>query len=337
LSVVIGIRKKELLGRVVYHSGLLHLTAGWGPCGLTILTYHRIRQDGASSPCLFDEDVFGPTQACFEQQMKWLKRNTTVLAQAELLELIGKPANNECYSIVTFDDGYRDNYDLAYPVLKAHAIPAIFFVCPHLLNERRLGWWDLIAYLVKQSPKQQIELRGETLPLGEHKAATIRKLHAWMKSLAAAETKDLLEKLSDRAGVSFPPVEMQSKHLMSWEQAADVSRNGVAIGSHTHTHRVLATLNEDEQRWELRESKAALEQRLGLPIRTLAYPAGRHGNFTVATMRIAAECGYQAAFSFHSGGNRLRSLTPFDVHRISAADSFNPMFMCGVIRPGIFM
>ncbi len=335
---MLRISKKEILSRILYRSGLLRLTAGLGNGGITILTYHRIREDGNSSSCPFDEDVFGPTQSCFEQQMKWLKQNATVLSEAELLEVIDKPRTHSRsrYALVTFDDGYRDNYDLAYPVLQAHAIPALFFVCPRLLDERRLGWWDVIAYLAKRSPKPQVELRGETLSFGEQKASSIRKLQSWMKTLPAGETANLVEELSEASGVAVPPPELQSKELMSWEQVVEVSHNGVTIGSHTHTHRVLATLDEEGQLWELRESKAALEHRLDRKVRTIAYPAGRHGNFTPATMRIARECGYQGAFSFHTGGNRLRSLNAFDIHRISAAGSFNPMFMCGVIRPEIF-
>ncbi len=335
---MLRISKKELLSRILYQSGLLRLTAGLGNGGITILTYHRIRDDGYSGACPFDEDVFGPTQSCFEQQMKWLKRNATVLSETELLEVIDKPETcpRHRYALVTFDDGYRDNYDLAYPVLKTHAIPALFFVCPRLLDERRLGWWDLIAYLIKQSPKQEIELRGETLGLGEQRISSMRKLQSWMKTLPAAETANLVEALSAASGVAVPSPDLQSKELMTWDQVMEVSHNGVTIGSHTHTHRVLATLDEEGQRWELRESKAALERRLGREVRTIAYPAGRHGNFTLATMRIARECGYLGAFSFHSGGNRLRAINAFDIHRIAATDSCNPMFMCGVIRPGIF-
>jgi peptidoglycan/xylan/chitin deacetylase (PgdA/CDA1 family) len=259
--------------------------------------------------------------------MVWLKTHLTVLSEAELLDLIDRPAKGH-FAVVTFDDGYRDNYELAWPVLRDLQVPAIFFVSPALIDERRLGWWDVIAYLVKHSVKPHIEIRGEV--------ASIRKLHGWMKTLPAAETENLIETLSQIAEVPLPSSELQSSQLMTWEQIIEVSRNGVAIGSHTNTHRVLATLDEDQQRWELGESKAVLERRLGRQVRTLAYPAGSHGNFTAASMRIAEECGYEGAFSFHSGGNRLGSIEPFDIHRISAAEEFNPMFAGAAILPDIF-
>jgi peptidoglycan/xylan/chitin deacetylase (PgdA/CDA1 family) len=261
--------------------------------------------------------------------MAWLKSHLTALSEAELLALIRQksPARGH-FAVVTFDDGYRDNYELAWPVLRGLGIPAIFFVSPGLINDRRLGWWDVIAYLVKHSAKPHIEIRGEV--------ASTRKLHGWMKSLPSAETENLIETLSQITEVSLPSSEMQSGQLMTWEQIVEVSQNGIAIGSHTNMHRVLATLDEDQQRWELGQSKAALEGRLGRPVRTLAYPAGSHGNFTAASMRIAEECGYEAAFSFHSGGNRLGSIERFEIHRISAPEEFNPMFAGAAILPDIF-
>jgi peptidoglycan/xylan/chitin deacetylase (PgdA/CDA1 family) len=321
--------KRELLSRALYETGLMRIAGRFAPYSITVLTYHRIRPDQPGAQPPFDEDVFGPTQACFEQQMTWLKSHLTVLSETELLEMIGRknPAKGH-FAVVTFDDGYRDNYELAWPVLRHLEIPAIFFISPALTDQRRLGWWDVIAYLVKQSAKSQVEIRGEV--------ASIRELHGWMKSLPAAETKNLIETLSQITEVPLPSSELQSSQLMTWEQIIEVSQNGIAIGSHTHTHRVLATLDEDQQQWELRESKAALERRLGLPVRTLAYPAGRNGNFTGASERIAEECGYEGAFSFHSGGNRLGSIERFNIHRISAAEEFNPMFAGAAILPDIF-
>jgi peptidoglycan/xylan/chitin deacetylase (PgdA/CDA1 family) len=329
--------KRELLSRLIHRAGLLSLMGKLAPSSVTVLAYHSIRQDRVSQYYEFDAEVLGPKQTCFERQMSWLKRHLTVLSEEELLEQVRtKSEKRHHYAVVTFDDGYRDNYDLAYPVLKALSLPAIFFVCPKVLDERRLGWWDLIAYAVKYSAKAGIEMRGETLPFGEQKLSTISKLHTWMKSLPAAETESLVQSLFEAAEVEPPGLRIQSDRLMTWEQVAEVRKNGIAIGSHTQTHRVLATLDEEQQRWELRQSKAALEARLGARVRTVAYPAGRYGNFTAATMRLARECGYEAAFSFHSGGNRFPVLELYDVHRIAASDQLSPMFACAAMLPDVF-
>jgi peptidoglycan/xylan/chitin deacetylase (PgdA/CDA1 family) len=328
--------KKSLLAHFLYHSGFLRGAASFREKGIVVITYHRIRPAGFPIPDGLDENVFGPDQSDFERQVKWLKQNLTVLSESELLEVIQNSRVKEPCAVITFDDGYRDNYELAYPVLRAHRAPAIFFVCPGLMDKRWLGWWDIIAGMVKKSKQRVITLRGEVLRLGDEKERVIGLLQSWMKSRPSAETAGLLEELSDACGVAFPDRQFQDGQLMTWEQVAEVNRNGVAIGSHTQMHRVLATLDEEEQRWELRESKAALEGRLGRPVQTIAYPAGSYRNFTPATMRIARECGYEAGFSFHSGGNFLPGVNPYDLHRIPATISLDAMFACSAFLPSAF-
>ena len=329
--------KKELLAEALFRSGLLHPIAGLLPKGLIILCYHRVCPDNAQSAAyLFDEGVLGPSESEFERQVKWLKGNFDILSESEILELISNPSLSNRGVAITFDDGYRDNYELAYPILRAHAAPAIFFLCPGLIDGTTLAWWDLIAYFVKQSAKPAITLGGETFQLAERKPETIVALHDRMKLRPDAETASLLGELSQACQVRFPEEELRRREFMTWEHAREVSCHGVAIGSHTHTHRVLARLDEPAQRWELQESKLALEKQLGQAVQTIAYPVGRYGNFTPATMRLAGECGYKGAFSFRTGGNSPAAMNPYDIRRIAAGDRLDATFACSAYMPKLF-
>jgi peptidoglycan/xylan/chitin deacetylase (PgdA/CDA1 family) len=337
MSIIrVQMSKTQFLADLLYHSGLLRPISFCQPKQTVVLTYHRIRPDRRGEESLLQDQVFGPTQAAFEQQMKWLKQNFEVLSESELLATVLAPKYRGRYAAITFDDGYRDNYDLAYPVLRAHSLPAIFFVCPGLLDARQLGWWDLIAYFIKQSERPSIELFSEVILLEARKEEAIAKLNDWMKERPHTATANLMEALSKACEVPFPDREFQDRQLMTWEQVREVSKNGVAVGSHTSTHPVLATLDETSQRRELAESKSALEQKLNSTVRTLAYPVGSYRNFTAATMRIARECGYEAAFSFHSGGNIPGTVNSFNVRRIAAPDRLNSMFACGAVMPEWF-
>lgn len=329
--------KKEALANLLYRSGLLRLLPYMRKDGIIVLGYHRIRSGDGQEDSLLDEGVYGPTRDGFEQQVKWLRGNLDILRESELLEiLISRKKIRGRYAVITFDDGYRDNYDLVYPVLKAYSVPAIFFVCPGLIETGRLAWWDLIAYFANKSQKAAITVGGETFPLGAQRSATIATLHGWMKKKPSHETGDLLEELSAACGVAIPDRRSQPDQFMSWAQLREVSRNGVAIGSHTYHHSVLATLDEAAQQRELWDSKLMLEQRLGLRVRTVAYPAGVYGNFTAATMRIARECGYDGAFSFRSGFNAAGAVNPYDIRRVVAGADAGPMFACGMYMPGTF-
>jgi peptidoglycan/xylan/chitin deacetylase (PgdA/CDA1 family) len=329
--------KKELLANLLYHSGLWRPVSKWRRHGLVILNYHRIRPDHATEACPFDGGVFGPTQSTFERQVKWLKAHFEVLSESEVLGVVrGADGFRGRYAAITFDDGYRDNYDRALPVLNAHNTPAIFFICPAIIEDRLLGWWDIIAFLVKASHRAAIHLRGETIPLDGQKPAAIGKLTAWMKLRPATETAGLMDELAEVCGVPLPGLALRDRQLMTWDQIREASRGRIAIGSHTHTHRVLAGLTEEDQRWELTQSKAALETQLGRPVRTLAYPVGGYQNFTAVTMRLARDCGYEGAFSFHTGVNLPGDGNPYNLRRIAPSDTLDAMFACGAALPEMF-
>lgn len=330
-------KKKELLASVVVHLGLLKQMSKLQDRGLVILAYHRIRPDIAGVEAMFDEGVLGPAQLNFDRQVKWLKENFDVVSEGEILEAIrARSSYKSRCAAITFDDGYRDNYTLALPVLKRHSVPSIFFVCPGLIDSRQLGWWDLISYLVKKSNKPFATIDGEPLPLGPQAGATIESLQNRMKVRRRCETATLIQKLSEACDVPLPDPELQASQLMTWEQIQDAAGGGVSIGSHTCTHPVLTTIDEERQRWEMRESKKVLEQRLGSRIRTIAYPVGRYGFFSAATMRIARECGYEGAFSFRTGGNFRENASPYNIRRVTPTDALDPRFACSVTMPKLF-
>ena len=112
---------------------------------------------------------------------------------------------------------------------------------------------------------------------------------------------------------------------MTWDQAKQLADSGagMAIGSHSQSHPRLASLNEDAQYQELASSKQILENRIGRPIKALAYPYGWPGSYTAATMALAARAGYRVAFSSHEGINRFAGLDRYAMSRIGvgSADS----------------
>ena len=332
MLLIKGMGKKELLATALYRAGVLGPVRLFQRSQLVVVTYHRIKPNEAPARTPFDAGVFGPSQAAFQQQVVWLKRNFDVLTESELLDVLRRPTFRGRFAAITFDDGYRDNYTLAYPVLRAHDVPATFFVCPGVLDSRRVGWWDLIAYFIRHTKKPALTVRGTTLAI---EAAGPHLLHM-MKLRTASETEGLMEELSTACGVPMPDPSAQSEQFMTWDEVLEVSRNGVAIGSHTHTHRVLATLDEDAQRWELSESRATLEARLGRPPRTLAYPVGGYDHFTPATMRIAREVGYEGAFSFHTGANYSGACHPYNLRRISCTQHLDALFAAGAYLPQVF-
>ena len=91
----------------------------------------------------------------------------------------------------------------------------------------------------------------------------------------------------------------------------------MGIGSHTHRHDILSRMPGQEQREELEVSRRVLEERIGKPVRTLAYPVGTPTSFTPGTSTLLAEVGYKAAFSYYGGLNTRVGFDPFNIRRIA--------------------
>jgi peptidoglycan/xylan/chitin deacetylase (PgdA/CDA1 family) len=327
--------KKLFLANMLCRTGMLRAIHFLTGPSLVVLNYHRIRGGGSSGETAFDEGVFGPNALQFERQMEWISNNTEVLAEADVIErLVSGKKFGAPSSLVTFDDGYVDNYQIAFPILARLAIPAIFFIPTALISSRQVGWWDIIAYLVKRSTRSHVSVDGEVIPIADRNEA-IRRLIRKVKQQTAGSHRSWLEGISDACGVPIPAIEVQSRELMSWEQIREVSRGGVSIGSHTHSHTVLSNLGREGQREELRISKEILERELGKRVRSVAYPVGGRAHYGRDSMSLVAECGYEMGFCFHGGVNRGSNLHRYQIERLGVPHEWRLM-AASILLPRIF-
>ena len=321
---------------MVEQCGLLRAICTLQRSQIVIINYHRIAPDDPAAEPLFEDALFGPSQSGFELQVRWLRQHFDVINESELIQLTRASTFRGRYAAITFDDGYRDNYTLAYPVLKACSTPAIYYICPRLIDTSRVGWWDLAAYLAKRTAKRSISIAGKTFSADVDRRHVIRYLCDLVKSCKSGEPDALLDDLFRTCDVPMPDARLQSEQFMTWDQIREVGRQGIAIGSHTYTHRILSSLDETAQQWEMKQSKQSIEGHTGQRVRTLAYPVGGYEQFTPATMRLAEESGYEAAFSFHTGTNYPGRIHPYNVKRIASTNSLDPMFTCGAYFPEVF-
>jgi peptidoglycan/xylan/chitin deacetylase (PgdA/CDA1 family) len=331
-----GIRnKREFLARALGRLGILRLleeTIATKRPGLVILTYHRIAD---LSTDLFYDPVISATPDSFRAQVEWLHNRVRLLTLDELIDHVASGAPwREPVILLTFDDGYQDNFDLAAPILDERKVPATFFIPTAFLETPKLPWWDHVAYVIKQTRACRLILErdpnGGSPPLDIDLQATSRStaimtiVRAFLDETIADECW-FLNQLTGRGMVEVDSEFLGRKLFMSWDHIQQLasSSTGFAIGSHAHSHRKLAGLDDESQHRELADSKQMLEARLGRPIKTLAYPYGWPGTYTLITKALAAQAGYLLAFSSQPGINRLTGFDRYEVKRlgVGAADS----------------
>jgi peptidoglycan/xylan/chitin deacetylase (PgdA/CDA1 family) len=326
--------KREFLARRLRDAGLLRLLERFGRRpGLLVLTYHRIGSP-ADAPDYY-APIWAASPSAFREQMSRLRDTYRVVTLAEAVELAESGfAVNEPTALVTFDDGYRDNFEVALPVLTGLGVPAAFFLPTSFLDEPRLPWWDFVALAVRRASVPTLRLdRPEPMEIDLGRTpradAVARVIRACLDHhVDVNDERGFRHHLAERAGVVVDDEALGRALFMSWDQARALAATpGMAVGSHTQTHRNLARLSGDEQRAELADSRRLLESRLGRAIDALAYPYGWPGAFDAVTERLAAEAGYRLALTGVEGFNRPGRTDPFAVRRLTVGFADSPVLL----------
>jgi len=287
---------------------------------LIILNYHRVG-DAAETP--FDSGTFSATAAELDLQIRYFQSRFEMATLETALAMLNGEAPRRTSVLITFDDGYLDNYVLAFPILRKHGVQGAFFLPTGFIGEEKVPWWDAIAYMVKKCRKQSIHLDYPTpatfdLENDGARRVSMQILHAFIQP----EVKDsarFIAKLEEICETPRPE-RSQERLFLNWDEAREMQDHGMTFGSHTHTHDILSKLSPQRQREEVCQSREILESELKQKIDTLAYPVGQRYCFSADTVEALKKTGYRAAFSFYGGLNRPGETQPFDICRFSVGD-----------------
>lgn len=294
--------KRELAATVLKNSGALALFEKFrSKPGILIINHHRV---GDATMTRFDRDVFSASADAFDMQLKYFKRYFPIVAGEELEDLVsGKAPLKRTHIAVTFDDGYINDYLVSFPVLKANDCAGTFFLVPQYVGSSIVPWWDEIAYLVRNSPRSELNFTTPvpvTIRLDGDREDAIRNVLRHYKRPDNRDGESLMHELREQAGCVIPST---GRRFISWDEAREMRAAGMAIGSHTQSHGILGQMPPEMQEWELRESRKNIEAGIGAPVRSIAYPVGIRGAFTPDTEKIARSLGYTMCFSFYGGIN----------------------------------
>lgn len=313
---------------------LLRAAPRWD--GFLILNYHRIG-NAAESP--FARDIFGATAEHFDRQIAFLKSAFDVISPGDISAMRRRGDGRAL--LITFDDGYRDNYELAFPVLARHGVPATFFLCTGFLDRGGLAWWDEIAWMIRNAASDEIPVNAwfdQRLPLrdaAEREAAiqAVLKLH---QQLPSERTHAFLTSLGQSTGTGRCNDNVENL-WMTWDMAREMRDAGMTIGAHTDTHPVLARLPVPEQEREIVTSRDRIAAELGEAPKAFAYPVGAHGSYDGSTKRVLQSAEFNYGFNFLGGRQPFAPFDPYDVRRAHVGHRMSlPMLQAMVTLPAVF-
>ena len=321
---------------------------------VSIYTFHHIADHHPDY--LFDPGVADASPVQFRRQLEMLLRWANPISLDDLLAALDGqplPANPV---MITFDDGYASNYHTALPILASLGVPATFFIATKFINERRLFWWETLAWTLKQSQRATLQLPTNSgdivvdqLPRRTFATASptvLRELTDLVKNTPHMNIDAFVQAIASAADVEWTPTiehNLADDLLLTWDQLRSMVSQGMAVGSHTHSHRVLQTVPIDELQQELAGSKTMLQQQLGCDIHAIAYPVGRRIEKNHVVRSALQQAGYRIGFTNASGVNMIAPPTlrqhfaaadPFDVRRLATDRTMSDaMFVAQMALP----
>jgi peptidoglycan/xylan/chitin deacetylase (PgdA/CDA1 family) len=313
-------RKSQLLATAFVHSGAVQVfDMAWGKERLTVLAYHRILDPSSPGFDEYEPNV-SATPELFAREMEYVAKHFSVIDLAALRAHIeqGTPLPPRPL-LITFDDGYLDNYQNAYPILKQRGLPAVIFLITEKMDHPTRPWWDECAYYFHHTPRQQAKLPilGDTdLSAPALRRAARESLMSQMKTLPETDKLAVLHDLSSALDVALPAND--ARMFITWDEVRELVANGVACQPHTDNHPILTRVSPDEMRHQLIASKTRIEQETQQDVYAFAYPNGTPDDYDRATIDTLRDTGYSLAVTLFPGPMLAKHVRrhPFEIPRV---------------------
>lgn len=273
-----------------------------------ILGYHQVVADIIRAE---NEAIFGMviSTETFRRQMELLRERYEVLSLAQAAAVLRGEADTKRPAVViTFDDGYRDVYEQAWPILRQLGLPATVFVPTAYVNTTQWLDHDLLYWFVRRAKARGLSLRVPLIKAGLNLGETAQitaevdplRLCDRLVYLPIARRQAIIQQLRDFLGE--PPQERSGEFaLLDWAMIRELAAGGIAFGAHTARHPILTLEDAPTIESEIIRNRQILEEQLGQPVKHFAYPNGQHNQ---TAKEVLQRCGFELAVTTERRINR---------------------------------
>jgi peptidoglycan/xylan/chitin deacetylase (PgdA/CDA1 family) len=296
-------RVRVFIAACFYYSGLVKVAYWWirrSRQRLIILNYHRA------------------TGGDLHRQMLYLHRHYRILHLEEALEELYTPheekpgADRRMPLVLTFDDGYHDNYTYGFALACELQVPITIFLIPGYIESGDYFWWLEGDRLVRYAQADKVTIEGHTYHLDqpEERKALVEAIDARSRyATSVAECEAFLKAVREALEVTSSNAEEEAIRPLTWAEVRKMEESGlVSFGAHTMHHPVLAYIKDSEEvRHEVGACRRVLEQYLDHPVRTFAYPVGKLEDIGDEGLRAVQEAGYDWVVTTIPGMNTPQS------------------------------
>ncbi|WP_061298768.1 polysaccharide deacetylase family protein [Leptospira borgpetersenii] len=296
---------------------------------LKILLYHGVT----------DHESFGienysnkhVSSATFWDQMNYISKYCTVLSMDDICELYYSEKDYPSNSVaVTFDDGFRNNYTVAAPILEEFNIPATFYITSGIVNTDIMLWVDQLEDCLNLCNKPSIKVdldKSTTFSLEgfENKEKTLIEIKKYCKSVSSVRKDEIVKQVIYETEVLPSVSHSKNYEKIDWEQLKDLSKNPLfIIGGHSMYHNILTSFDSEEKlNLDICLSIDLLRYNLGFNLTHYAYPEGQYSHYNENVVRILKEKGIICSPSAVHGTNN-KDVDLFSLKRIMVGFNGTP-------------
>lgn len=286
------------------------------PLNLKILLFHRVSPER--------DPLWNPiTPKLFNQILSFLSKNYEIVPVEKTLLGEYKPAGKKPLCGITFDDGYKDFVDYAFPILRKYRLPSSLYVITHCADEGLPPWTYIVNHVFINTSHLSLDLSSKALSPALRKTrwknaaeriAYARKLSPFLKQLNNQERQLIYEQIL----FDFNDTDLPQGMMMNWSEIREVSQNNCEVGSHSQTHPLLTKrINADRLQLEIEGSGKTIEKQIGKFPLAFSYP---FGNYNSVIEKMTAEAGYKLGIAVNNQSYSSSLNTLYEVPRIELYD-----------------
>ena len=299
---------------------------------VVILTYHRVVPDHMVRDEHIQPGMYVRGQS-FEAHLTYLQKRFNIISLDELLGLwqTNRLKSDRSYCVITFDDGWKDNYQFAFPVLMKYRIPATIFLATEFIGTDRRFWPDQMMLLLEKGGQHttgEADRKAVSTILAETIGVTLsatdgifRRVESgdpinsdaiieFCKEVEVDRIHQIIDRLSQALHMDLPTYRV----LLNWDEVREMAGKGMTFGSHSSSHRIMTQIPLSDVKKELIDSRKTMLEQGIKPVPVFCYP---NGNFDRDIQELVRESGYLAAVGCEVGLEGDRPSDLFALKRVS--------------------
>jgi len=260
---------------------------------LTILLYHGVTDEKQNGIVNFSGKHVN--LKIFEDQMKFIKNKYNILSMNDVVEIynMGKGWPNNSVA-VTFDDGFKNNYNFAAEILDKYKIPATFYICAGMIDTNSMFWVDKIEDCINRSKNMKIKIKLEDISYFDlnnfsNKVNAVIQIKKYCKLLSSEKKDNVIKELIEKTQVIPSSDSSPDYKMMTWSDVNNLNKNKLfIIGGHTLNHEIMSFQNTENMKKDISSTLSIINYKLNQKTKHFSYPEGQkhHYNQSVISTLI---------------------------------------------------